>query len=1156
MAVETSAVQISVNVVDNTSSQVLAGVEQNLTKMGAAGTRSGKQVEEGMKAAGAGMLSAKEKTRLAAEEIGVRLPRAMISLIGECKTAQVALNALSTVMIGFATIQIGAMVFEAAIRGAEKLWNNYFSLNSAAEDYEKTVKKQKDDDYWNSHDIETTTLRINEAKNAVEAYGGAANAIHKQGWVDILSGNVGTGLGELYGAHQMAGEGVKNRERADKLSPEQERQQHENRLAQIELEHAGDARLRGERKITAEKQKQHAINVEDASYKYGLDSANGNPVAKDAAEKEQNTKNRIADAKADAELFNLRRGQSQELAHIREQALETGLHGVALYEAQEAAAIVELKFKDMDSTAARYAVHAKFHAEKMKWLRAEMQATDKIERQAGTAGLTGISKTRAEGANRIADINEDPNLDDANRARRIAAVNRQTDAEILEGKRALTVEVDALSDQSAMHQISGFARITAEASRKIDELREKIRKEYGYAPKIGPLTTDQAEGKNLLDRGTASINQGSDAERAALQRKNSDETVHLEEQARVKFLSAEKQKTAAIGAELEERKQKYLEELNTQEISQDDYNRRVAAAQMEANGQMIEAATEARKKMAGEFSEIFEGMNHPLKYLQKLGDKAAGNAAASLVQRFQGKGPDRTPDGAFSDVFSGGGHGGKNAQRGGGGTHAEAGKMFSVNSATIQIGTATIAGGGAGMGPGGSGTSAVGPGGSTTLLAPGTTGATGGMGAGGSSTSAGAAAWSAGGSTASGADAGSSTVGGAGTGGGAEAGAHLASGAAGALPGKGGFWKGLGSDISGGLPLAKEFKDMFHKKGTGQQQQSDYLLKHLFHHQAEAGASGDLGGAGSGGPRAADGRRQSTQMPVSNGAPGATAQGNLSSAGSLVQTIKKSKDGDGSGSGSGSSSSSDKVMNGVGEGITAGQDAVGLYSAHEGGGSFGGAMKGAASGAELGLMVAGPIGMVVGAVAGAAIGAIGSSAAARQYDLKTVRPRIANDLSSYQSGGMSYLDAYSDAQSLQMEASKAISKMGWQGDRYYQNTIKPEIKEFMGKLTAEQKGGRSMYGASGASYATGTPYVPQTGLNQNHAGERIFSSVDNSTMVKAITEGNRGKMPVQTTSMGDVHLHVHAIDAKGVSQFLDKYKHNIRSAVNDSYAENSGGGMN
>jgi hypothetical protein len=235
---------------------------------------------------------------------------------------------------------------------------------------------------------------------------------------------------------------------------------------------------------------------------------------------------------------------------------------------------------------------------------------------------------------------------------------------------------------------------------------------------------------------------------------------------------------------------------------------------------------------------------------------------------------------------------------------------------------------------------------------------------------------------------------------------------------------------------------------------------------------------------------------------------------------------------------------------------MGVWGAHESGGGVGGGLKGAMSGAEMGMEIAGPVGALVGAAAGAVVGAIGSSHAARDYDLKTVRPRIAGDLSSYQQGGMNYLDAYSDAQSLQMEAAKTTQKMGSADSRYYQNTIKPEIKEFMGKLDAEQKAGRSMYTASGASYATGTPYVPETGLNMNHAGERIFSSVDNSAITKAVTEGNGGKMPVQSTSMGDVHLHVHAIDAKGVSQFLDKYKHNIRSAVNDSYAENSGGGMN
>jgi len=170
MSVETSAVQISVNVVDNTSSQVLSGVEQNLNKLGAAGTRSGAQVEQGMRQAGAGMLSATEKTRLAAEEMGVRLPRAMITLIGQSKAAQAVLSTLSTAMIGFATIQIGAMIFTAAVAGAQKLWKELTGLSKATQDYRDEVAKTKDENFGNTHSIETTRLRIDEASEAVRRY--------------------------------------------------------------------------------------------------------------------------------------------------------------------------------------------------------------------------------------------------------------------------------------------------------------------------------------------------------------------------------------------------------------------------------------------------------------------------------------------------------------------------------------------------------------------------------------------------------------------------------------------------------------------------------------------------------------------------------------------------------------------------------------------------------------------------------------------------------------------------------------------------------------------------------------------------------------------------------------------------------------------------
>jgi hypothetical protein len=235
------------------------------------------------------------------------------------------------------------------------------------------------------------------------------------------------------------------------------------------------------------------------------------------------------------------------------------------------------------------------------------------------------------------------------------------------------------------------------------------------------------------------------------------------------------------------------------------------------------------------------------------------------------------------------------------------------------------------------------------------------------------------------------------------------------------------------------------------------------------------------------------------------------------------------------------------------QGGLGVYAASQGGGGVGGGLKGAMSGAEAGMMIAGPVGALVGAAAGAIIGGIGSGKGAREYDLKTVRPKIGADLEAFHSGGMDYLAAYSDAQSLYMEADQTTKRMGPADHRYFVSTIKPELMELMGKLNREQRAGRSMYSASTAQYASGTDYVPGTGLALLHEGERVVPSDQNERIAQAL-EG--GRMPVQSASMGDVHLHVHAIDARGVAQFLDKYKHNILSATNDARAENSGGGLN
>jgi hypothetical protein len=260
----------------------------------------------------------------------------------------------------------------------------------------------------------------------------------------------------------------------------------------------------------------------------------------------------------------------------------------------------------------------------------------------------------------------------------------------------------------------------------------------------------------------------------------------------------------------------------------------------------------------------------------------------------------------------------------------------------------------------------------------------------------------------------------------------------------------------------------------------------------------------------------------------------------------------------GSSGSSGGMLNGGGFMNNVGgaaSGALGVYSAFESNGGVGGALSGAASGMQLGMSLGGPIGAAIGAAGGAILGAIGFGGRekARVYDLKNVRPQMAGDMAGFQTGSMDYLSAYNDLQELQTTAAKATDKMGPAAQSYYQDTIKTELKQAMGSLTSQQRAGRSMYTFSGASYDVGSPFVPEDQVAQVHRGERIFTADHNERMTSAFEKA--ATMPVQSGFGGDVHVHMNAIDAASGVNFLMQNKHVIRGAVNDSLAENSGGGL-
>jgi hypothetical protein len=105
MSVESSAVQIVINVTDANSGAVIAGVEHNIQKLGAAGVTTGKQMRElgdagasagrkikqGMDEAGIAAMSAKEKMHLLTEEVGIHIPSVVTlkpAIRGHFKTGQ------------------------------------------------------------------------------------------------------------------------------------------------------------------------------------------------------------------------------------------------------------------------------------------------------------------------------------------------------------------------------------------------------------------------------------------------------------------------------------------------------------------------------------------------------------------------------------------------------------------------------------------------------------------------------------------------------------------------------------------------------------------------------------------------------------------------------------------------------------------------------------------------------------------------------------------------------------------------------------------------------------------------------------------------------------------------------------------------------------
>ena len=1213
MAVESSAVQITINVVDGATSETIAKVTSSLNTLGDTAPKSGKRVKKGLEDGAAGALSTLEKTKLLEEEIGIRLPKALVKLVAHNKEAQAALSALGTGMVAFGGMQIGVMVMTQIYDGAKKFYDKFLDVNKSVSDYTQEAGKAAQQKIFDTASLETANTLLGEAIRQI----GVLES-KKNNYVDVNIDVEGMGGGMYPGAlplrnftpkdDKALADSYKNRDaaqaRIDEITTQMSEKnvQSQNDFAlsiarpwqKANVEKQNAVRL-AQKHLEITQAHEKALHAETVATRAQQDAANKIPVEQrvqihdingKAGQAEYQQEIHEGELKARADSINTARETQDIILHLQADARQAQMHGVQLLEAQRIAADQAFVREHGSSTAAIKAIDAKYHAEERKQIEEQEREVHRMKDAAQLSGLSTIPRIQQEGRNRVSDLLNDPNSN-MNPGQRLAAVHalsQQTNNDMLHAEQEFTDRIKQLSDESVEHQVAGFARIHAEAQKQIDDLLLEYQRLYGRDTKAPEYVAHQ----NQLSAGIGIIRAGERSQTTDLARRNAEETDQIETEARAHLLSAEKQQTAAIESEYEQRLRKYKEQLDQQEITFSDYNRRVEAASEMRDAQMVEASKQAREKMAGEFSGMFRGLEHPTQYLTELGNKFAGQAAAALVQRAQnhygGPGASATPltieslFGKVSDKIAGApspaqlsapsmdkpankAHGWKRLFTPSS-LNESAPKNVALSTAEIHIQSASIS-----LGNIGAAASSSSQGGSLQIGSIGSSAAIGGgtpsSGEIGASAMSGLAAAGASGTTLGSSSsgqmksdiAGGSYIGGAGSATPSYLSTLHAAGNVGASAGSGSTRAGL-ENFTKGLDFVSQARSIFGKK-----KKTPGSPKPETEYDSLNGTLNEDGSFTSDKPQAKGegSATNSTSNSSNSGAPGVGTAMNV--LGGIGGTASLAKD----------HSKFNRAMNGA-------EGAIGVYSAYESNGGVSGGLSGAMSGMQLGMAIGGPMGAAIGAASGAIIGALGFGGRerARRYDLREVRPRIGTDSDSYQGGGMDYLSAYSDLQSLDMEAKKTTNGYGPGGRSYYQDTIKKEILQARNKLTAEEKAGRSHFTATAAQFdqggwtgnfgsmATGPDsgwahlksdeFVVTEQPAAEHAGalEAIRSGASKSDMARYYGAAPTQMVAASQPSWGG-DIHVHALDAKTAYNVFMENRHTIRKAVNASFAENSGG---
>ena len=631
-------VQITINVTDGNAAEAVQQVVAQLEALGPAGEAAGAKAGAGLDQVGDHALSARENVRLLNEDLGLRIPRAMQSVIANSQMLSGAIG-----MIGPALIAGGAVdIFAHMAEGTYNLYNKYISIGAAQDEFLKKLDESKDKDFMNVHSIETARLRIDEATAAMNGFQGAAQAVSHSGWGDILSGNFGLGIGELLSARQMAGAGARAAGQTQELSPEEQSLLHQQRLQQVDSDHAGDSELKGQSKITAELQKQLEINKEKQQYAAIEDREKGNPGRSDSGAATRVIEDAAAYRKAAAEKMAQHREETNQIIQMQNEATNAGLAGNALRAAQELEAIdaITRKFNEGEiskqtAAAETAATQAKFAAEALKLQQQLDEQTRHMADEAAQAGLTGAAllasqlrtqldsidaaESKAVGPGGIETAGQKT---DFNSQR--ASARQSFNQKGIEEQTQYEERIRSLMQSSDSYELQGYARIEAEMRKHLEELEAEDKRHFAT----------EAEAEIAFAAQQTQVEADAAGERQRLHQRTMEQITKEEEQAARLTAPEWEQALLAIEDQYVDRVRKIEEDVRQHVMTEQEGATASAAAWQVANAQIQKSEEETRDKVASGLQQMF---SNPAQFFEKRAmDTAFQMMATDMMSMFQG----------------------------------------------------------------------------------------------------------------------------------------------------------------------------------------------------------------------------------------------------------------------------------------------------------------------------------------------------------------------------------------------------------------------------------------------------------------------------------------------------------------------------------------